>query len=459
MAHRIQVHGSGSRRLLPSVFTLVAFASAGCGGAAQSGPSRDEQAPAEPSEAGLAGAEPPGMPPACRGVVGSGGTLSIEVGNQRELDALAGCSTISGDLTIQPFEGVNLRALASLRTVQGTLTLGSLYDEHPASGFPSLEGLEQLEEVAGLSLRGVLAPSLRALSNLSRFVPFAAESAPLLPGFLFIEYCPELTDLEGLGKLEGLRGVVLKNDAKLTSMRGIQIPEVMDELEVWDSPLEDLGAISRLTEVRTTLWFMHTALKSAAGLEHVARVDQLQFLGNSALEDVSALSGLTDVRYLNLIENARLAQLPALDGLRSLTGLLVTDNALLREIPRLSITDWREASIERNASLERILAGSNVTRAYQLLVADNPRLNFLDLSQLQEVSEVWVTKNPTLDDTALRRLEELGSGTVRIAGNLGQTLPLTKCPWPGDGVCDEAQTNPYGVCAEGTDPDCVVAEE
>lgn len=465
-----------SRSALHWVFTLATLAPIGCGGAARSGapdapapeeetPSLFEPSPVLPSEAVSHGTEPlptapapplspPVVPSECRGVVGSSGTPTVEVRNQHELDALAECATIVGDLAIQAFDGVDLRPLASLRTVQGTFTLGSLYDDPPPSGFSSLEGLENLEGVAGLSLRGVQAPSLRALGSLSHFVPFADDTHLTNEGFLFIDHCSELTDLGGLERLEGLRGIVLKSDGKLTSLRGIQIPELLDMLEVWDSPVEDLGDPSRLTEVRNTLWFNHTALQSAAGLERVTRVDQLQFWGNSALRDLSALSALTEVRYLNLIENPQLEVLPRLDGLRTLTGLGVSDNAALRELPSIPATNVQEAWIERNASLERSLAGAKLRRAGQLRVADNPQLSSLDLSQLRQVGDLWVTNNPALDDTALRGLEFMGAGTVRIAGNLGQALPLAECPWAGDGICDGPQ-HPYGVCADGTDPDCI----
>lgn len=43
--------------------------------------------------------------------------------------------------------------------------------------------------------------------------------------------------------------------------------------------------------------------------------------------------------------------------------------------------------------------------------------------------------------------------TVRIAGNSGQALPLAEYPWPGVEICDEIQYG--GVCAAGTDPDCI----
>jgi hypothetical protein len=77
---------------------------------------------------------------------------------------------------------------------------------------------------------------------------------------------------------------------------------------------------------------------------------------------------------------------------------------------------------------------------------------------LEKVTDLWVTNNPALDDTALRRLVGIDNAHVRIAGNLGQALPLADCPWTGDGICDDVQ-HPYGVCAAGTDPDCVPPEQ
>src|SRR5688572_22214317 len=38
----------------------------------------------------------------------------LTVADQRELDALAGCETIDGDLSIAPFDGADLRPLGSL---------------------------------------------------------------------------------------------------------------------------------------------------------------------------------------------------------------------------------------------------------------------------------------------------------------------------------------------------------
>lgn len=456
----------------------AALLSSACGAAATDGVSDESEAaepalppvvppqihpmPAAPQEVAPPPAAPEvdlpganGLPARCIGARGKASEQTVEVRNQVELDALAGCTTIIGDLTIEPFEGVDLRPLAALEVVQGTLTLGSLFDDPPPLGFPSLEGLENLEAVAVLSLRGIQAPSLRPLSGLRRFVSSSvAQRGAVAPGMLFVDYASELTDLSGLERLEGLRTVIVKNSSKLTSLRGIVIPERLSQLDVWDTPLEDLGDVSRLTEVTDTLWFIRTALVTAAGLEGVSRVGQLQFWGNPLLRDLSSLSGLTAATYFNLIENPALEALPALDGLTSLGGLVISDNAALRELPRIPIASLREAWIERNSNLERISAFMETQNVYQLRVADNPRLSFLDLRQLRSVTDLWIVNNPALDDSTMQGLSLLEHSQVRIAGNLGQALPLAQCPWTGEGICDELAYHPYGLCAEGTDQDC-----
>src|SRR5690349_18653245 len=100
-------------------FTMMALALPACGGAAQSEAVRDERAPRgesvspgapSPAErlepepvdtapvpmAPEASLSPPALPSRCMGVVGSSGHLAVEVRDQRELEALAGCPTIAG---------------------------------------------------------------------------------------------------------------------------------------------------------------------------------------------------------------------------------------------------------------------------------------------------------------------------------------------------------------------------
>ena len=48
-------------------------------------------------------------------------TAGIEVISQAELEALAGCEVVDGDVRIAPFEGADLSPLRALRAVRGRL--------------------------------------------------------------------------------------------------------------------------------------------------------------------------------------------------------------------------------------------------------------------------------------------------------------------------------------------------
>ena len=103
--------------------------------------------------------------------------------NQAELDALAGCEEITGDLVVDVFDGADLRPLASLRAVGGTFTLGAYprpegsefwdfyqsralkeqVDQIVAAGYlPSLEGVEALPGLDQRLLHGVVGVHRRA---------------------------------------------------------------------------------------------------------------------------------------------------------------------------------------------------------------------------------------------------------------------------------------------------------
>jgi hypothetical protein len=146
----------------------------------------------------------------------------VEVHDQSELEALRGCTSIAGDLTIFPFAGADLTPLAQLERVGGTFTLGNRYPVAlPPRAFASLEGLESLRSVGSLIVRGVEARSLGPLSGLTQ-LRNSGGIAPL-SGYVIIEQCPALTDLGGLDNLDGLLGFVASSDAALVSIRGLRV--------------------------------------------------------------------------------------------------------------------------------------------------------------------------------------------------------------------------------------------
>jgi len=389
--------------------------------------------------------EPPARP-ACSSPLVNG---AIIVHDQAELDALQGCATVHGDLTILPFESADLRPLADLTTVEGTFTLGDLYAELPSPGFPFLEGLEGLRRVTSLSLRGVSAPSLESLQGLSELTDGPDPSA--LSHFVAIDHCSQLVDLHGLENMAGLGGFVAKGNPRLVSVQGIQVPSVLTQFEIWDSPVRDLTPLAALTTVGYTLWFTNTALTNAAGLERVSEVDQLQFWRNGALVELNALSSLVAVHYLNIIENPSLTSLPTFGRLVETESFSADTNARLRTGPSFpELREVKSVGFSHNPLLPSILGLSNLEYAEEIYVDDNASLVALDLANLGYVRDrMQVTHNPLLDGTRLPRPPD---GAIIIGANLGETTGLAPCPWSHNNHCEGPPFD--NLCAPGTDTDC-----
>ncbi|HTV20531.1 MAG TPA: hypothetical protein VMG12_17730 [Polyangiaceae bacterium] len=453
----------------------------GCGGLAADGVPRFEPGGASGAggQTGSAGSSAigdgvPARPPRdIPGNVGRGGTAAIppvsapdepsvegsncpmqllaqvEVESQRELDALSGCTSIEADLSIYPFEGVDLTPLTALTRVGGMLTLGDPYTDPPPLGFQSLRGLESLRSVGGLSLRGVLAPSLEVLDGLRELT----NSNGIAPtsGFVFIDQCPALENLEGLDNLRGLLGFVAKGNPRLTSLRGLQVPSAMNQVEVWDSPVVDIEALAPLTTVQYTLWFMDTGLIDTSALANVSSVDQLQFYRNAALRDLGGLSGLTSVGSLNVIENASLPAVRSLSRLTTANSISVSSNSALTEIgPFPALELLHDATITDNGALKRVAALAEIESMYQIDVSRNALLDELDLGRLVSVEySLRVTHNPLLDSAGVPRPTP---GAIIIGGNLGEAVGLDPCPWTGNTFCEAAPFD--NLCAPGTDSDC-----
>ncbi len=372
-------------------------------------------------------------------------TNGIEVRSQAELEALRGCTAVFGDLSIFPFDDADLTPLASLQSVGGTFTVGDLYEDPPRLAFPSLRGLESLREVGGLSLRGVIAPTLANLQGLAQ----VTRSPQTYSQFVYIDQCPMLTDLHGLENLAGMSGFVAKGNPRLTSVAGLRVPADLDQFEIWDSPVSDLGALQALTAVQT-LWLSNTGLTHVSGLEQLANVNQLHLSGNAALVDLTGLQALRSVSYILIIENRSLERLPTLDQLSELQVLSVYDNPALSEaLPWPALRGVSSVEFRRNAALSRLLTLSALETADEIHVDANPDLVQLDLGRLERVGYLRVTHNPLLDSELVPR----PTGTdATIGGNLGEALGLDPCPWSGNSRCEGPPLD--DLCALGADSDC-----
>jgi hypothetical protein len=388
-------------------------------------------------------------------------TGAILVENQAQLDQLAGCRQIDGDLFVRPFTGVDFTPLASLRVVQGKLDLGrysvfdpipetdsegidALYDAQQVivnSGWmTSLAGLEQLERVGSLSLSGLSAPSLEPLSNLRALTG---------TGTLEIGPCSSLTDLHGL---EGLSGLVdfISSCASLVSLHGLTFPTRIRNLQLMadqgiplsngeHTQLADLTGLD--VEEVANLRIESSALTSFAGLEQLRQAKTMFIYSNPLLVDLSALNSLESVDDLTVQEDARLEQLPDFSSLRTLRTLQVGYNDSLASIGSFGglmedleifgvahgdtldphelsadvVSQHRPDDIEisYNPSLRHLSFPEGWVKAGYVSIAGNEQLESVEFSTLYSIDRLAIVANPLLDQLDLgnlRRADELYLG-------------------------------------------------
>lgn len=441
-----------------------------------------------------------GAPITCTDGVVAGDVL---LESQGDADALEGCTTITGSLTI--VEDVeSLLPLASLREIGGGLYIGPPADlEGPAPPpLTTLAGLEALESIGGdLSIAWLnQLESIAALSNL-RVVPGDLDIAVLFPldsldglqniervdGRLYLAslFAQDLGVLSKLGSVGGdlrIEGVLVTDLSGLEALTSIGAPggdvevrlegnPVLESLAglqnvAWhdghavrllDNPvLVDLGALSSATELRDVTLVSNAALAHVDGFASLATISgQLTFSDNVALADLGGFASLTTVGGLSLTGAHAHTDLAGLDALEHAGNILVELDSLaeLGPLPALQTVD--ELRIAGNETLMELSGLAGVTTLEQLEIEDNAALVSLSgLAGLTSISDgLRIVLNgalPQVDAEAWAMGVTVG-GLTKIAGNLGSPPPGPICPWLEDGECDEDE-----LCVEGSDQiDCM----
>jgi hypothetical protein len=378
---------------------------------------------------------------------------------QRELDALAGCVDIDASLFIDsaPGEALDLRPLASVRRVSGQFSIGcnpyaslESYCLEPFARPIPLEGVEAIESVGGLTLGGLLVPSLAPFRALRR-----------IGTSLSIVNCSELTTLDGLENAPGVASVDLTANAQLTSLAGLNIAARMERLHLQGSPaLEDLSSLASLESVDlvdlgalplrdlrafsgiASLGELHlsglreltdltglgglrsmvrlnvvgTGLQSFEGLE-LNSLETLDIWSGTRLRQVDALSRLTSLDQMNVVENSALERLPEFPNLEALGGVFLDSNDRLVQgpsFPRLTRVGYGYITISRNPGLERLAGFSAMQEAAAIDIRQNDRLVELDFGSLTFAGSLVVTCNRELPDATLAPLEQVDTAGDRL---------------------------------------------
>lgn len=188
--------------------------------------------------------------------------------SQADLDNLATCTVITGNLVLEDTDITDLTPLANLTSIGGILILNN------NDSLTSLEGLESLTNVGGnVDIdNNNLVTSLEPLASLQT-----------IGGFLDIDKTA-LTNLTGLGALESIGGELFINqNDQLTSLVGLDsLSSIGSYLEITGNPLlTSLNGLETLTSIGGGVYIGFD--KGANSID-----------GNATLSDVSALANLTD---------------------------------------------------------------------------------------------------------------------------------------------------------------------
>jgi hypothetical protein len=391
----------------------------------------------------------------------------IVVRNQEEVDALAGCQVIDGDLSVMAFEGANLRALHALSEVRGTLRIGD--GPYPDPSVPqdveyheeyheelqrqqelneawlsSLEGLEALQRAGALLVTGLTAEDVRPLTSLQS----------LTERHLMLQSAPNLKSLDGLQSLAGLRRLVVVGARRLTSLDGLTLPDymsqlhvegadlrelepigvsVIDDLHLADTQLEGLEAFANLTVAGDIALIANRELRSLAGLNHLEQMANLAIEHNIALTEAADFARLRRVGNLRFVANPLLASLPSFPALLQLdyveeTPPQLEQSLLLRPdviqifgmdaLSTLSLPAGLPSAslvrIENNPNLRQIEFTSQVYIEY-LSILDNPLLEGVSTGALDKINVLNLADNPLLSTGSFDGVRRLD--TTSIAGN------------------------------------------
>ncbi|HTV21106.1 MAG TPA: hypothetical protein VMG12_20615, partial [Polyangiaceae bacterium] len=301
---------------------------------------------------------------------------NVVAGRQEQIEALRGCTEITGDLTLRPFAEMDLTPLSELRIVRGDLEVGEASPGVDVSGrMTSLAGLESLEQVNSLSLRGVMASDLSALANLRRI-----NVDPLGPhtdgGMFEIFSCDELVDLGGLDALADFADISVSGNARLNSLSGPHFPPRMRRISLAGGVLTDLSALGAVRTVDTFEVQQNTSIQHLDGLA-LENVGVLALIMNDGLQQVDSLSSLESLENFLVARNPRLERLPSLDGVDFVKMVTVVDNAELRNVPTFSgglgESFWLGAYRSSGADFGPEFASFDVFD-----VGDNPKLARID---------------------------------------------------------------------------------
>jgi hypothetical protein len=362
-------------------------------------------------------------------------TGNVIVSQQEDLEALAGCEEIRGNLIVRAFAGADLTPLAALRRVTGQFGLGvaqrwteivgftisGLFDpeiELIRSGWvQSLDGVQALEQVGLLYLRGLPDEDLTAFESLATV---SDDSSGAFSGTVILQQNMHLRSLSGLDDVTGVQGLVVTLSPELVSLNGIGTSG-LETISLYTSPaLADLSALAATTTL-DNLILNDLGIVDLNAFANLESVDNLSIFGNRALVDASGFGSLQSANLINVADNPLLKNLPSFTSFEVQPSTIrIRGNAELESIVldlsntrplRYDIVGFPEQAngeyvgyelgidvidVRENAKLQSFAIPAGLTKAHLVLVSANPSLTSTDFGSLKELGQLSIDANPSL---------------------------------------------------------------
>lgn len=215
----------------------------------------------------------------------------------------------------------------------------------------------------------------------------------------------DIIDLSPLSILTSVDGLVIRNNAALTSLNGLSGFTSTGSLYIWDNRvLEDLNGLSALTSARILSIRGNDLLRTLDGLPALTSVEGgVGVSFNRSLTNIDGLSSVTSTGYVDIGGNEALTNVDGLSGLTMVGQLFVNQNPALTNLDGLSaLTQAWYLMIVGNDALMNVDGLSALAAAGAVIIEENGALTNLDgLSGLEMVYGGFsLRENPVLCDCA-----------------------------------------------------------
>jgi hypothetical protein len=198
------------------------------------------------------------------------------------------------------------------------------------------------------------------------------------------------------------------------SLEGLSFPTRMGNVTIGGSSLRDLGDLA--LEVVEDLDIRNTALENLDALSALTSTDHLTLSSNPALTNLDGLNTLQQSDGISIIANPELERLPEFDSLGVLRGLVLRENERLVELPTFpylvtvlersdSLRDPEfdrdyfrldSLQIEGNPAIERLHLPGAWALAGLIQISDNPRLQSVAFTRIEAADHITIENNPAL---------------------------------------------------------------